>query len=107
MTLDVEQVLKHPNVTPSSSLRTTLFSMFVDECPKSEWKDVEKLQVAAVCGPFPSMHGVGPCFAISETFIDGCDLSLTFIYPQPVYLRSQMEAFANSALEHLNVASRR
>lgn len=89
-------------------MRTALFSLFVDDAPS--WtlnsSDTQKLQVASIHGPFPSMHGVGPCFAVIETLIDGNDLSLTFIYPQPVYSRSQMQSYASSALELLNAAAR-
>jgi hypothetical protein len=100
------QVLKHPNVTPQSSMRTALFSLFVDDAPLSQWKDTQKLQVASVSGPFPSMHGVGPCFAVSEALLPGNDLSVTLIYPQPVFSRSQMEAYGASAMELLHAASK-
>jgi len=102
-----DQVLKHPNVTPQSSMRTALFSLFVDEVPKMQWQELaQKLNLATVCGPFPSMHGVGPCFAVVDSLIDGSDLSLSLIYPQPVYSRTQIEAVASSAMEHLNAAAK-
>lgn len=99
------QVLKHPNLTPQSSMRTALFSLFVDEAPLQLYKEYQRLQVAAVAGPFPSMHGVGPCFAVSEAFCEGNNLSISLIYPQPVYTRSQMQAYGASAMELLNTAS--
>ncbi|KAG0556437.1 hypothetical protein KC19_11G053900 [Ceratodon purpureus] len=100
------QVLKHPNMTPQSSMRTALFSLFVDDAPLGQWKDTQKLAVASVSGPFPSMHGVGPCFAVSEALLPGNDLSITLIYPQPVYSRSQMETYGASAMELLSSVSK-
>jgi hypothetical protein len=102
------QVLKHPGITPQSSMRTALFSMFVDGPPSWTWqsKDTQKLQVASVSGPFPSMHGVGPCFACAETLLNGDDLSVSLVYPQPVFSRSQMQAFGASAMELLNTAAK-
>ncbi|XP_024360470.1 uncharacterized protein [Physcomitrium patens] len=99
------QVLKHPNVTPQSSMRTSLFSLFVDEAPKLQWRGYQNLQVGVVAGPFPSMHGVGPCFAISETLREGNDLSISFIYAQPVFTRSQMSAYCAAAVELLSQVS--
>jgi len=87
-------------------MRTALFSLFVDEALFWTWQsnDMQKLQVASVSGPFPSMHGVGPCFAICEALLNGNDLSISLIYPLPVYSRSQMQAVAASALEILDAA---
>lgn len=95
-------------MTPQSSLRTSLFSLFVDSTPISTLhsNDTQKLQVASVNGPFPSMHGVGPCVAVCDTLVNGNDLSLTFVYAQPVYSRSQMQDFGASAMELLNAAAK-
>lgn len=86
-------------------MRTSLFSLFVDEAPKLQWRGYQNLQVGVVAGPFPSMHGVGPCFAISETLREGNDLSISFIYAQPVFTRSQMSAYCAAAVELLSQVS--
>uniref|UniRef100_A0A7I4BJQ9 Condensation domain-containing protein n=1 Tax=Physcomitrium patens TaxID=3218 RepID=A0A7I4BJQ9_PHYPA len=99
------QVLKHPGVTPQSSLRTALFSLFVDETPFNQWTNTDKLQVAAVCGPFPSMHRIGPCFAVCDTMLDGNDISISLMYPTQVYSRAQMKAFAASVMNLLDAVS--
>ncbi|KAH8967046.1 hypothetical protein BDL97_03G057500 [Sphagnum fallax] len=100
------QVLKHPGVTPGSSMRTALFSLFVDKPLEGKWKDVEKLNVAATCGPMPSMHGVGPCFSVTEMLMEGPDLCVSLVYAQPVFNRDQMHTYATAVVELLNAAAK-
>ncbi len=100
------QVLKHPGVTPGSSMRTALFSLFVDKPLEGKWKDVEKLNVAAACGPMPSMHGVGPCFSVTEMLMEGPDLCVSLVYPQPVFNRNQMHTYATAVVELLNSSAK-
>ncbi|KAJ7514043.1 hypothetical protein O6H91_23G024200 [Diphasiastrum complanatum] len=95
------QVLKHPSLTPNSSLRTSLFTLFVDGPVKIQVDKLENLHLAGTFGPFASMHFIGPCLCVGEALNKGPELSLSFIYPTPVYSRSQLEAFVTSALDLL------
>jgi hypothetical protein len=85
-----DQVMKHPSVTPSSSLRTALFTLFVDPPMEAQWKGVENLSLLGTLGPFSSMHFVGPCFCLGEAVLEGPELLLSFIYPSPLFSREQI-----------------
>ncbi|KAH9289060.1 hypothetical protein KI387_033177, partial [Taxus chinensis] len=98
----VGQVMKHPSLTPSSSKRSGLFTMFLGEAGKAEeWKNVESLKVAGSLGPVASMHAVGPCFCACETTREGPELCISFIFATPVFTRDQMHSFATSVFELL------
>ena len=99
------QVIKHPSLTPSSSKRSGLFTMFLGEPAESQWKNTESLNVAGSLGPLASMHAVGPCFSACESMIEGPDgpeLCISFTFATPVYTRDQMHSFATSTLELLS-----
>ncbi|CAM6102935.1 unnamed protein product [Calypogeia fissa] len=98
------QVLKRPSLTQKTSLRTALFSVFVDGPLDAQWKNVDKLDLAGTFGPCASMHGLGPCFCLAEAVIPGPELTLTLVFPNPVYRKDQMEALSKSSLEILNAA---
>ncbi|KAI5059218.1 hypothetical protein GOP47_0026043 [Adiantum capillus-veneris] len=84
------QVMKHPNITPKSSLRTALFNLFVDPPMEAQWKGVGELGLVGTIGPFSSMHFVGPCFCVVETLTDGPELLLSLVYPSPVFSQAQI-----------------
>ncbi|KAG6547530.1 hypothetical protein Mapa_010978 [Marchantia paleacea] len=105
MNMLFSQVLKRPSLTLKSSLRTALLSIFAKTFD-ARWKDTEKLQLAGTYGPFASMHGAGPCFCIGEALLEGPELTLSVVFPTPVYARDQMEGLANAALQILNAAAK-
>lgn len=96
------QVMKHPNLTPSNSLRTALFSLFVDGLLKAQYKDTTELSLLGSLGPFSSMHFVGPCFSLGEALLDGPELLLSFVFPSPLYTRAQMLSFLHSSVDLLH-----
>ena len=99
------QVIKRPSLTPSSSKRSGLFTMFLGEPAESQWKNTESLNVAGSLGPLASMHAVGPCFSACESMIEGPDgpeLCISFTFSTPVYTRDQMHSFSTSTLELLS-----
>ncbi|EFJ04195.1 hypothetical protein SELMODRAFT_432639 [Selaginella moellendorffii] len=100
----LSQVIKHPSVTPSSSMRTALFTVFVDGPTKCSWGNVKNLKLAGTIGPLASMHYVGPCFSVAEALLDGPELSLTFVYTTPMYSRSQLQDLVSSSLDLLKSA---
>jgi hypothetical protein len=98
------QVLKHPSLTPKTSLRTALFSVFMDGPLDTQWKNVDRLELAGTLGPLASMHGIGPCYCLAESLIPGPELTLTLVFATPVYDRDQMEALSKESLELLTAA---
>lgn len=100
------QVMKHPSLTPSSSLRTALFTLFVDPPMKAQWKGVSELGLVGTLGPFSSMHFVGPCFCLGEALLEGPELILSLIYPCPIYSQSQILGILQSAIDLLHESSR-
>ncbi|CAM6128303.1 unnamed protein product [Calypogeia fissa] len=98
------QILKRPGLTQKSSLRTALFSLFVDGPMNAQWKDVDKLDLAGTFGPYGSTHGIGPCFCVAEALVPGPELNLSLVYAVPVYDKDQMEALAQTSLEVLTAA---
>ncbi|KAL2652586.1 hypothetical protein R1flu_020714 [Riccia fluitans] len=105
MNMLFSQVLQRPSLTMKSSLRTGLMSIF-EKTFDARWKDTQNLQLAGTFGPFASMHGAGPCFCIGDAILEGPDLSLSVVYPTPVYSRDQMEELANASLAILNSATK-
>ncbi|XP_057827028.2 uncharacterized protein LOC131038564 [Cryptomeria japonica] len=101
----VRQVMKHPSLTPNSSKRSGLFTLFFGEPGKIEWKDMDSLNVAGSLGPVASMHAVGPCFCACESMREGPDLCISFIFATPVFTKDQMHCFATSVFELLKSSS--
>lgn len=84
------QVMKRPTLTPSSSLRTALFNIFIDPPMDAQWKEVKELGLVGTLGPLSSMHFVGPCFCVGETVLEGPELILSLVYPTPLHSRAQI-----------------
>lgn len=94
------QAICHPNLTPSSSLRTSLLVTFRDTMVS---EDLEEL--ASVLGlkdyvGCSSIHGVGPSLAIFDTIRNG-ELHCANVYPAPLHSRVQMQAFVDSMMSYL------
>lgn len=84
------KAIDNPGLTPSSSLRTTLISVFEDPViDDSESDDIYKelgLEDYEGCS---SVHGVGPSIAIFDTIRDG-RLDCACVYPSPLHSREQI-----------------
>ncbi|KAL3532110.1 hypothetical protein ACH5RR_005631 [Cinchona calisaya] len=84
------KAIENPGLTPSSSLRTALISVFED--PVIDQSDPplhEKLGLVDYIG-CASSHGVGPSIAIFDTIRDG-QLDSACVYPSPLHSREQMQ----------------
>lgn len=83
------KAIENPSLTPSSSLRTSLISVFED--PVFDHSDETKkgfgLEDYLGCA---SAHGVGPSIAVFDTIRDG-QLDSACVYPCPLHSRQQME----------------
>ncbi|CAN6904091.1 unnamed protein product [Brassica oleracea] len=90
------KAIENPTLTPSSSLRTALISIFED--PVTDEYPEQALASAGVkdytgCA---SIHGVGPSIAVFDSLRDG-KLDCSFVYPSPVHSREQMDGL----IEHM------
>ncbi|KAI3728772.1 hypothetical protein L6452_17414 [Arctium lappa] len=96
----MSKAIDNPNLTPSSSLRTSLVTVFEDPVIETS-SDVERelgLDDYIGCA---SAHGVGPSIAIFDTVRDG-QLDCACVYPAPLHSREQMlELLANMKLNLL------
>ncbi|KAJ0241631.1 GATA zinc finger protein [Hirschfeldia incana] len=84
------KAIENPSLTPSSSLRTALISIFED--PVTDEYSEQALASAGVkdyigCA---SIHGVGPSVAVFDSLRDG-KLDCSFVYPSPLHSREQMD----------------
>ncbi|KAH6798884.1 GATA zinc finger protein [Perilla frutescens var. frutescens] len=85
------KAIENPSLTPASSLRTSLVSVFEDPMfdPPNKLKEVIGLEDFIGCA---SVHGVGPSMAVFDTIRDG-KLDCAFVYPFPLFSREQMQEF--------------
>lgn len=82
------KAIENPTLTPSSSMRTALVSVFED--PIVDFSKIhQQLGIEDYVG-CASAHGVGPSIAIFDTIRNGC-LDCTFVYPSPLHSREQMQ----------------
>ncbi|ONK71284.1 uncharacterized protein A4U43_C04F6890 [Asparagus officinalis] len=89
------KAIENPHLTPSSSLRTAVISVF-EEPVILQTSDVQKkLGVEDYIG-CASVHGVGPSIAIFDTIRDG-QLDCACVYPSPLHSRKQI----NELVEHM------
>ncbi|XP_071717935.1 uncharacterized protein [Rutidosis leptorrhynchoides] len=87
------KAIDNPGLTPSSSLRTSLFSVFEEsliENTNQLHKDIGLLD----CIGCASVHGVSPSLAIFDTINDG-QLDCACMYPSPTHSREQMQDFVD------------
>ena len=82
------KAIENPGLTPSSSLRTALISVFED--PVVDQSDEMQLEICVEnyigCA---SVHGVGPSIAVFDTIRDG-SLDCAIVYPSPLHSREQI-----------------
>lgn len=88
------KAIENPGLTSSSSLRTSLLSVFEDTVTDNQ--DDMKRQVGLEdymgCA---SVHGIGPSIAIFDTIRDG-RLDCVCVYPSPLHSREQMLEFVDN-----------
>lgn len=83
------KAIENPGLTPSSSLRTALISVFEDPVNDQSNPLHQKLGLEDYIG-CASSHGVGPSIAIFDTVRDG-QLDTACVYPSPLHSREQMQ----------------
>lgn len=83
------KAIENPSLTPSSSLRTALISVFEDPIIDDSIDMHQRigLEDYVLCA---SVHGVGPSIAIFDTIRNGC-LDSAFVYPVPLHSKEQMQ----------------
>nr|GMD44424.1 uncharacterized protein LOC109182175 [Ipomoea batatas] len=82
----MSKAIENPGLTPSSSLRTSLISIFEETPVDDHGPRGYGVEDYAVCS---SAHGVGPNIAIFNT-IRGGELDCICLYPSPLYSRKRM-----------------
>ncbi|KAL1541392.1 hypothetical protein AAHA92_25620 [Salvia divinorum] len=85
------KAIENPSLTPASSLRTSLVSVFEDPIfdPPNKLKEAMGFEDFIGCA---SVHGVGPSIAVFDTIRRGA-LDCAFVYPFPLFSREQMNDF--------------
>ncbi|KAK9290913.1 hypothetical protein L1049_009092 [Liquidambar formosana] len=83
------KAIENPGLTPSSSMRTSLISVFEDPVIDESNEMHGQLGVEDYVG-CASIHGVGPSIAIFDTIRDG-QLDCVCVYPSPLHSRAQMQ----------------
>nr|XP_043608219.1 uncharacterized protein LOC122580016 [Erigeron canadensis] len=93
------KAIENPSLTPSSSLRTSLVSVFEDPVIETS-SDAERefgLDDYIGCA---SAHGVGPSIALFDTVRDGL-FDCACVYPAPLHSRQQIQELLDSMKFHL------
>ncbi|KAI9380393.1 hypothetical protein POPTR_016G078000v4 [Populus trichocarpa] len=88
------KAIDNPGLTPSSSLRTALVSVFEDSVVDDHAALQKEVGVEDYMG-CASAHGIGPSIAIFDTIRDG-RLDCVCVYPSPLHSREQMQEFIDS-----------
>lgn len=87
------KAIDNPGLTPSSSLRTALISVFEDPVIDDSAEMHEELGLEDYVG-CASAHGVGPSLAIFDTIRNG-KLDCACIYPSPLHSREQIQGLVD------------
>ncbi|KAK4281667.1 hypothetical protein QN277_013132 [Acacia crassicarpa] len=89
----MNKAIENPGLTPSSSLRTTLMSVFEEPIidDSNQMHQDLGLEDYIFCA---SVHGVSPSIAIFDTIRDG-SLSCVCAYPSPLHSKEQMQDLAD------------
>ncbi|KAL8505114.1 hypothetical protein ACS0TY_016355 [Phlomoides rotata] len=85
----MSKAVENPSLTSSSSLRTSLVTVFEDPVLDNSYEIQQQIGVDDYMG-CASIHGVGPSLAIFDTVRDG-DLDCICVYPAPLHSRDQMK----------------
>ncbi|KAJ0451206.1 putative chloramphenicol acetyltransferase-like domain superfamily [Helianthus annuus] len=86
----MSKAVDNPSLTPKSSLRTALVTVFEDPVIEMSGEIRQAFALDDYIG-CASVHGVGPSIAIFDTVVDG-QLDCLFVYPSPLHSREQMQA---------------
>ncbi|GER29052.1 Ras guanine nucleotide exchange factor L [Striga asiatica] len=84
----MRKAMDNPTLTASSSLRTSLVSVFEDPVIDDSGLMRKSIGVEDYVG-CASLHGVGPSLGIFDTVRDG-QLDCAFVYPSPLHSREQI-----------------
>ncbi|KAJ3677944.1 hypothetical protein LUZ60_001747 [Juncus effusus] len=87
------KAIQNPSLTASSSLRTSLLSVFHEPVLYENCEDMNKLGQELGLVDYvgcASVHGIGPCVAVFDTIRNG-ELECCFVFPSPLHSRGQME----------------
>ncbi|KAJ0087659.1 hypothetical protein Patl1_32550 [Pistacia atlantica] len=88
------KAIENPGLTSSSSLRTSLMSVFedtvVDDCNEKH-QELVGLEDYIGCA---SVHGLGPSMALFDT-LRGGRLDCVCVYPSPLHSREQMQGMVD------------
>ncbi|XP_058771250.1 uncharacterized protein LOC131644708 [Vicia villosa] len=87
------KAIDNPGMTPSSSLRTALVSVFDDLVIDDSTEMHEELGLEDYLG-CASAHGVGPSIAIFDAIRNG-KLDCACIYPSPLHSREQIQGLVD------------
>ncbi|KAI3502210.1 hypothetical protein L1887_30242 [Cichorium endivia] len=96
----MSKAIDNPSLTPSSSLRTSLVTVFEDPVIEISSEAEREFGLDDYIG-CASAHGVGPSIALFDTVRDG-QLDCACVYPAPLHSREQMqELIANMKIKLL------
>nr|XP_043608835.1 uncharacterized protein LOC122580632 [Erigeron canadensis] len=85
----MSKAIDNPSLTPKSSLRTALVTVFEDPVIEMASELSQDLLLDDYVG-CASVHGVGPSIAIFDTIVDG-QLDCLCVYPSPLHSREQIQ----------------
>lgn len=97
------KAIDNPHLTPSSSLRTAVISVFEEPVIYESSELHSKLGVEDYVG-CASVHGVGSSIAIFDTIADG-KLDCACVYPSPLHSRKQISELAEHMKQILTEGS--
>ncbi|KAE8692525.1 hypothetical protein F3Y22_tig00110833pilonHSYRG00231 [Hibiscus syriacus] len=83
------RAMENPSLTPSSSLRTCLLSVFEDTVVDESNDEQNRVGIEDYMG-CASGHGIGSSIAVFDTVRDG-RLDCVCVYPSPLHSREQMQ----------------
>lgn len=89
------KAIENPSLTASSSLRTSLISVFEDPVIDNTKQMKQEIDVEDYMG-CASAHGIGPSIALFDTIRNG-ELDCACVYPAPLHSREQM----NELVDHM------
>lgn len=92
--------MQHPNLTPQSSMRTSVLCAFSSSV-HVPLPTTSTLKLTDIIG-CASVHGVGPCIGIFSFMING-NLHYCLAYPAPLFLREQV-SWINERMRELLVS---
>ncbi|GFQ05119.1 hypothetical protein PHJA_002656000 [Phtheirospermum japonicum] len=85
----MRKAIENPSLTASSSLRTSLVSVFEDPVIDNTQPMQKEIGLEDYVG-CASLHGVGPSIGLFDTIRDG-ELDCACVYPSPLHSREQMD----------------